>query len=179
MLARNLSGGTKQKLALVCAISHNPRVLFLDELTAGIDPLSSREVWFMLYEFTKKGITIFVNTHMMNEAEHCNRLSFIFKGKIMATGSPQQLKTEYIKEKMLELSSKVPLIKIIGDFQKLSSILDVYTSGEFLHLTTKDEAAAKKQINDYARAKGYAFTIREISPSLEDVFVNLTRDLER
>ena len=91
MLARNLSGGTKQKLALVCAISHNPRVLFLDELTAGIDPLSSREVWFMLYEFTKKGITIFVNTHMMNEAEHCNRLSFIFKGKIMATGSPQQL----------------------------------------------------------------------------------------
>lgn len=177
MLTANLSGGTKQKLALACAVSHNPSILFLDEPTAGVDPISSREIWSMLYEFTKSGMSIFITTHYMNEAERCNRLSFIYKGGIIAAGSPQELKSEFIKEKILEVRSKIPLIKFIGDFQKLGSVLDVNTAGEFLHVTTKNAAETKREIFAYSKDKDFEVEMREIIPSLEDVFVNLTRNI--
>ncbi|MDP8219345.1 MAG: ABC transporter ATP-binding protein, partial [Candidatus Theseobacter exili] len=177
-LAANLSGGTKQKLAMICAVSHQPRILFLDEPTAGIDPLSSREIWAMLYEFTKSGISIFVNTHLMNEAEHCNQLSFLYQGKIIAHGSPETLKRDVISEKTLEVRAGVPLIHLIGDFQQMKGVIDVYTSGEFLHITTKNSSIVSEHIDSYAQEKNLKIETAEVLPSLEDVFVNLTRNMD-
>ncbi|MFH1260006.1 MAG: ABC transporter ATP-binding protein [Elusimicrobiota bacterium] len=174
-LTANLSGGTKQKLALACAVAHHPRILFLDEPTAGVDPLSSREIWAMLYGFAQQRITVFISTHYMNEAERCNRLSFIYQGKIVAMGSPQELKKEFRKEKILELKTETSLIKFISDLQRLPAVLEVNTSGQYLHVTTAEPQTAGKQISEFAGAKNLELQVEEIFPSLEDIFVSLTR----
>lgn len=177
-LTSNLSGGTKQKLSLACAISHQPKILFLDEPTAGVDPLSSREIWEILYTLARSGITLFITTHYMNEAERCNQLAFIYEGRIIARGTPHQLKTEAIKEKIFEVRGEGNLIKLIADFKKLPSVLDVNMAGEFLHVTTQKPEDFKRANDDLAKNLSLKLETQEILPALEDVFTNLTRRIK-
>ena len=174
-LAGHLSGGTKQKLAMACAVSHDPEILFLDEPTAGVDPLSSREIWSMLYEFAEQGMTVFVTTHYMNEAERCGRLCFIYQGKVIALGSPQELKANFKEEMILEIRGDVPLTGMIGDFQKMEPVMNASTSGEFLRVATKKPDEVKRLAGELAVNKGIRLDVEEAVPSLEDVFISLTR----
>ncbi len=102
-LTRDIPTGWKQRLALTCAILHDPRILFLDEPTGGVDPISRREFWGLIYELSEKGTTIFVTTHYMDEAEYCNRLSIMHDGRIIALGSPRELKERYRKPTIEEV----------------------------------------------------------------------------
>jgi ABC-2 type transport system ATP-binding protein len=102
-LTRDIPAGWKQRLALTCAILHHPKILFLDEPTGGVDPISRREFWGLIYELAEKGTTVFVTTHYMDEAEYCNRLSIMHNGRIIAIGSPRELKERYHKESIEEV----------------------------------------------------------------------------
>ena len=99
-----MSTGFKQRLALGCAIIHEPPILFLDEPTSGVDPISRRNFWSLIKEMAAKGVTVFVTTHYMDEAENCDRMALIYKGSIIAMGTPHQLKTKFMKEDVLEIS---------------------------------------------------------------------------
>ena len=105
---KDLSGGWRQRLALSAAILHNPEVLFLDEPTAGVDPVSRRAFWDLLYNLVSEGITVFITTHYMDEAEHCHRLAFIQRGKIIAQGSPSEIKNQTMQEEVLEIKNYYP-----------------------------------------------------------------------
>ena len=108
-LTANLSGGWKQRLALGCAIVHNPRVVFLDEPTAGVDPISRREFWGLIYAMAKKGTTILVTTHYMDEAELCERVGFINQGRLVAVGTPDELKQTHMHGQVLEINTPEPI----------------------------------------------------------------------
>lgn len=159
-LAANLSGGWKQRLALGCSILHHPALLFLDEPTGGVDPKSRRLFWEIIYQLTLEGTTVMVSTHFMDEAEHCDRIGFIFSGKLIAEGTPQELK-ESLPGILLEIPTSDPIgLMDAIQMQKLPC-LDVYPYGTSLHVLV-----APNQIANFA-----AWRYREISPSLEDVFV--------
>ncbi len=178
-LAGNLSGGMKQKLALACSVAHQPKILFLDEPTAGVDPISSREIWALLYELTRSGMTVFITTHYMNEAERCHRLSFIHGGRIIALGSPQELKKDAIKETILEARCVgASLAGLVQEFQSLAGVIEANTAGEFLRLTTRRPDEVKKGVAALAQVHKLTVEVQAVAPSLEDVFVNLTRYMQ-
>ena len=108
MMTRTLSGGWKQRLALVCAIIHKPQIIFLDEPTSGVDPLTRITFWNIIKDLAKKGITVFVTTHYMDEAENCGRMALIYKGNIIAMGSPSEMKTKFMKNDVLQIEMPDP-----------------------------------------------------------------------
>ena len=176
-LAGALSGGWKQRLALACALLHEPRVLFLDEPTAGIDPVARRELWDFLHELAAQGVTLFVTTHYMDEAERCNRLGYIYLSELLLLGSAETLKADPRvtpdSARWLEAGldgRQAPLAELAAH----SQVSDVTVFGNTLHLLA-DNSLSLERIRQLAG--GLQF--REGAPTLEDVFVRLTRIAQR
>lgn len=174
-LAKNLSGGWRQRLALGCALVHEPEMLFLDEPTAGVDPISRREFWDLLYRFAGQGRTIFVTTHYMDEAEHCGRLSFIQDGCLVAIGSPHEIKREKMHGQVLEVDCNKPdvAMKRLQAASRLAGRnVRVALYGASLHVVAEDVASLRPVIEEELTQAGLEIQSMElIAPSLEDVFV--------
>jgi len=172
-----LSGGWRQRLAMACALMHKPTVLFLDEPTAGIDPVARRELWDLLFEFASNGMTLFVTTHYMDEAERCSHVGYIYMAKLIVSGEPDDLK------KMPEVNPPgtrrldVTCDHVTTALQAVRLMRGVHTAtvfGQSMHLLV-DESVTQAQIEDKLRAVGIEHAdIHEIGPSLEDVFVALS-----
>lgn len=174
-----LSGGWKQRLALGCAILHEPPVIFLDEPTSGVDPVSRRQFWDLIYELSGKGVTVFVTTHYMDEAEYCDRLGLIYRGELIAIGTPETLKTELMQEDVLEVLCERPQ-DAMGDIEQLEGIKEVALFGKGLHVVVEETERAVQKISDLLNRKGYEATrVEGIVPSLEDVFVSLIEARDR
>lgn len=178
-LTGELAMGWKQRLALGCAIVHEPEILFLDEPTAGVDPVSRRQFWDLIYELAHGGVTVFVTTHYMDEAEHCDRLCLIYRGRIVAMGTPAQLKSAYTSGQLLEVEvePQMPALDVLaGD----PLVRDVAVFGKKLHVVVPEGEHAAEQVR--ARLLREQFTIRSLQPvmpSLEDVFVALVERTDR
>lgn len=173
-LADHLSGGMKQKLALAAALMHRPKVFFLDEPTTGVDPVSRREFWQMLYGLNKEGMTIFVSTPYMDEAELCTRIAFMHKGKIVTCNTPQKLKSAYPYQ-VLELVVNQKGIQAV-----LAScpIVDINAFGEKYHLIVHEATATEQAVREALIQAGVTIlSLSEISPTLEDVFVALAGEV--
>jgi ABC-2 type transport system ATP-binding protein len=174
-LAGELSGGWKQRLAMATAIVHAPAILFLDEPTAGVDPVSRREIWDLIYALQGRGITLFVTTHYMEEAERCNRIGFIHSGHLVALGTPADLKAHRMGAEVLSLAGP-DLYAIYRRLKGSDLVLDVNIYGNDVHAVVERAAAAVPAIRDHLASAGLALTAAEpIPPSIEDVFVRLTR----
>jgi len=174
---KELSGGWRQRLALSAAILHRPEVLFLDEPTAGVDPVSRRAFWDLLYKLIAEGITVFVTTHYMDEAEHCHRLAFIQRGKIIAYGSPAEIKTEMMRGQVLEIapSDAVEAVKLLRTAQENGSlpIEEVELYGSLVHVVAPDMKKHQRNIERELRQAGIHVEHADIiEPSLEDVFIS-------
>jgi len=166
-----LSGGWKQRLALGCAILHDPPILFLDEPTSGVDPIARRAFWDLIYELSAAGRTIFVSTHYMEEAEYCHRLALMYRGRVIALGSPQELKEESRSHQLLELIAS-DLFGSMRVVQAVPGVLDVAVFGAGLHIRVDDRAAAIARVTQALGEEGIAIErLEPIEPSMEDVFV--------
>jgi ABC-2 type transport system ATP-binding protein len=176
-LAAKLSGGWKQRLALGCAMLHEPKLLFLDEPTAGIDPVARRELWDLLFELSGHGITFFVTTHYMDEAERCSHVAYIYYGKLIADGTPAELKqipdVQPAGTKRVEISTP-EVTRALRVARKIPGIRSATIFGESIHALVEDtfdlpDLRAQLLKNDITVNE-----IRPLTPSLEDVFVELT-----
>lgn len=176
-LTKNLSGGWKQRLALGTAIIHEPEMLFLDEPTAGVDPISRRAFWDLLYELADGGTTILVTTHYMDEAEHCQDLAFIQRGRIVAQGSPQEIKETKMRGQVLEIDCDRPDVAV-PTLRQLGLFEEVALYGALIHVVTDDAEAHKATIKEVLERQGIALrTIDLIAPSLEDVFISSAKEV--
>jgi ABC-2 type transport system ATP-binding protein len=174
-----LSGGWRQRLALGCAILHEPPIIFLDEPTSGVDPISRRQFWDLIYELSGQGVTIFVTTHYMDEAEYCDRLGLIYRGELIALGTPHALKTEQMQEDVLEVLCDHPE-SVLSDLTSLPSVKEAAMFGKGLHLVTSDGHQAECEVRQFLTASGRSIErIEMITPSLEDVFVSLIEARDR
>jgi ABC-2 type transport system ATP-binding protein len=170
-ITRTLPGGYKQRLALGCAILHEPPILFLDEPTSGVDPISRRNFWNMIYEMAKAGTTVFVTTHYMDEADYCDRLALIYRGNIIAEGTPNKLRMNFMTRDVLEIEAE-HIVEATGFLEKQG--IETAVFGSLLHATVKDAAVAVPLI--YKTLGDQNITVRRVDkivPSLEDVFVTL------
>lgn len=174
-----LSSGWKQRLALGCAILHEPPILFLDEPTSGVDPVSRRQFWDLIYELAGKGVTVFVTTHYMDEAEYCHRIALIYRGELIAEGSPQALKTRHMTDKVLEIACDRPQ-DAMTELEKLPELREVALFGNGLHAVTPDADRAQAAVRQRLQEKGFRIVrVEAIVPSLEDVFVSLIEARDR
>jgi ABC-2 type transport system ATP-binding protein len=177
-LAGQLSGGYRQRLALACALVHGPRLIFLDEPTAGVDPVSRRTFWALIRRLVDGGTTILVTTHYMDEAELCDTLGFIYQGKLIAHGSPAHIKAETFSRPVVELEADDP--RAAGDaLAEWDDIEEVVRAGARLRLIVKPGGPGVGAVRDYLAARG--LTVRragEVEPSVEDLFVSFV-DRER
>ena len=176
-----LSGGWKQRLSLGCAVLHDPPVIFLDEPTSGVDPISRRQFWDLIYELSSRGTTVFVTTHYMDEAEYCDRVAMIYRGELIAIGSPATLKRETMQEDVLDVQCSRPS-DAMDVIERLETVKEAALFGSGLHVTTRDGAAAEAAIRAALAVDGYDVrAIDVIPPSMEDVFVSLieAHDLEK
>jgi ABC-2 type transport system ATP-binding protein len=174
LLTQTLPGGWKQRLALGCSVLHRPPVIFLDEPTSGVDPITRRQFWDLIHHMAQEGVTVFVTTHYMEEAEYCNRLALIFRGKIVALGTPSELKRDSMKGELL-LVECAPLGPAVEALQSAGSVTDAAVFGNALHLVVADAALAEPEIRAcLARRQVTVSRIAPIRPTLEDVFVSLT-----
>lgn len=174
---KDLSGGWRQRLALSAAILHRPEVIFLDEPTAGVDPVSRRAFWDLLYKLISDGITVFVTTHYMDEAEHCGRLAFIQRGNIIAYGSPADIKSQMMRGQVLEIapSNAVGTVKTIRAAKASGSlpIEEVELYGSLVHVVAPDMKKHQNAIKKVLEEAGIdAGQMSIIEPSLEDVFIS-------
>ncbi len=172
-LTKILSGGWKQRLALGCAIIHKPKIIFLDEPTSGVDPIARNNFWKLIKEMAQEGVTVFVTTHYMDEAQNCGRLALIYNGAIIAMGAPDVLKTQFMKEAVLEISVPNPQ-DWIERLRELECVKEAALFGVAIHAIVADATGATPVISaifSEAQVKDYA--IKRIQPSLEDVFVSL------
>jgi ABC-2 type transport system ATP-binding protein len=170
-LAQNLSGGMRQKLGLACALVHTPKVLFLDEPTNGVDPVSRRDFWRILYDLLKEGVTIFVSTAYLDEAERCHRIGLMFQGNLLSVGTPDEIKSLLQGEiwevrceqrmKAREMLQNVPGIRSAGIF------------GDRIHAVLEEGEKSRRGMETLLRERGFeVLSLRRIAPSLEDVFIS-------
>ena len=175
----NLSGGWKQRLALGCAVLHEPPVIFLDEPTSGVDPLSRRRFWDLIYELSGKGVTVFVTTHYMEEAEYCDRLGLIHRGELIAIGTPEELKTQLMQDQVLNLQCERPQ-DAIEMLEAITAVKEVALFGNGLHVVVHNAATASHDIREALLAADVRVDrIESINPSMEDVFVSLVEARDR
>jgi ABC-2 type transport system ATP-binding protein len=178
-LTRNLSGGWKQRLALGVAIIHQPDVLFLDEPTAGVDPISRRAFWELIYDLAEGGTTILVTTHYMDEAEHCQQLVFIQRGNLVAQGSPETVKLSQMHGDVVEIDCDnadraIPLLRHLNVFE------EVALYGALIHVVSHNIAEHIPLIEETLTENGLKVTsVERIPPSLEDVFISSAREAEK
>jgi ABC-2 type transport system ATP-binding protein len=173
-LAGSLPGGFRKRLSLACALIHRPQVLFLDEPTSGVDPVSRREFWDLIVGLADEGTTVMVTTHYLDEAEHCNRLAFIYNGRIIARGSPEALKHAPDSGVTIEIVSKenVALLDAVED---LSYVRSASLYGSSLHVTV-EHGEDLPQLQRFLAERGVRVPeLRPIAPSLEDVFAGLVK----
>ena len=178
-MTRTLAGGWKQRLALGCAILHQPPILFLDEPTSGVDPLARRSFWSLIYELSDAGHTIFVSTHYMDEAEYCHRLALMYGGRIVAMGEPSALKKELQVHALLNLESSDPLesMKIL---ERLDSVHEAAVFGSGLHISVPDPESALPGIRRALEESNISVRrLEAIEPSMEDIFVATIEEEER
>ncbi|MFH0963055.1 MAG: ABC transporter ATP-binding protein [Planctomycetota bacterium] len=174
-----LSGGWKQRLALGCAVLHEPPILFLDEPTSGVDPLSRRRFWDLMYDLASRRVTVFVTTHYMDEAEYCDRVALIYRGEIIAQGPPRSLKTDSRYGEILDLLPSDPH-RARDLVAALPGVRDVAFFGAGLHVVAENAAAVSPLIRDTLSGSGVLVRrLERISPSLEDVFVSLIEEHDR
>jgi ABC-2 type transport system ATP-binding protein len=178
-LTVTLAGGWKQRLALGCALLHRPKIIFLDEPTSGVDPITRANFWGVIKQLAKQGVTVFVTTHYMDEAENTNRMVLIYHGTIIAEGTPQEMKTKSMKNEVLEIS----LPHAQDWLQKLSKIEGIKETALFganIHAVVYDSSKAIPAIKEFlTRARIGEFSINKILPSLEDVFVSSIENYDR
>ena len=168
-----LSGGWKQRLALGCAVLHRPKIVFLDEPTSGVDPVMRRKFWDLINDLSAEGITILVTTHYLEEAEYCNDIILINAGKIIAAGSPKELKEQHIKNPILEVQC-TRVIDALALLEQQPWAIETSVFGTYIHVSVADEAEARKEIKKVLKAQEMQVThIERITPSLEDVFIYL------
>ena len=178
-LTRTLSVGWKQRLALGCAVLHEPRIVFLDEPTGGVDPASRRRFWELINDLSEQGTTVFVTTHYLDEAEYCNDIRLIHAGRIVAGGSPQELKTNYIRNPILEVSSD-RTVEAMELLQKEKWVLETSIFGTSLHISVADEDEGRRLVLERLGREGIAVhRIDRIMPSLEDVFIHKIEEQDR
>ena len=174
-----LSGGWKQRLALGCAILHEPPIIFLDEPTSGVDPISRRNFWDLIYHLAEQGVTVFVTTHYMDEAEYCDRLGLIYRGELIAVGTPEELKTRFMREEVIEVICDRPH-EAMGFIEEISGIRHAALFGKGLHVVTENSVRTIPEITETLTAKGFeVIRTEKIIPSLEDVFVSLIEAHDR
>jgi len=175
-----LAAGWKQRLALGCAVLHEPSILFLDEPTAGVDPITRRQFWNLIYDMADSGMTIFVTTHYMDEAEYFDSICLIYQGKIIAQGTPAQLKKEVMREQILGITCNHPqdMMEII---RTLPEVKEAALFGRGMHIVVEDagDAMKAKLLETIVGNGGSLDTIEKIDPSLEDVFVSLIESHDR
>jgi ABC-2 type transport system ATP-binding protein len=178
-LTRTLAGGWKQRLALGCAILHDPAVLFLDEPTSGVDPIARGAFWGLIHDLSESGHTTFVSTHYMDEAEYCHRLALMYRGKVIALGTPAELKKGLTEYSLMQLDNSEPL-ETMRALEGLAGVRDVAVFGGGLHVTVDDVQATGARIRQALAAKGIAVErLEQIEPSMEDVFVAMVEAEER
>lgn len=176
LLTATLPGGWKQRLALGCAVLHRPPVVFLDEPTSGVDPISRRHFWDLIHRMAQEGVTVFVTTHYMEEAEYCNRLALIFRGAVAALGTPSELKRKSMKGELLLVECE-PLGQAVEVLQSAPDVIDAAVFGRALHLVVPDAAAVASRVKQYLSGHNIKVAaIEKIHPTLEDVFVSLTSE---
>ncbi|MBU1168017.1 MAG: ATP-binding cassette domain-containing protein [Proteobacteria bacterium] len=178
-LTRNLSGGIKQRLALACALLHQPPIIFLDEPTSGVDPLSRRRFWDLIYAMADLGVTVFVTTHYMEEAEYCDRVALIYGGNMIAMGTPLELKTKRMTDTILDLKCSRPQ-DIASDLAALPQVRDAAMFGAGLHLVVDDAQAGEQAVREKLGALGVNILgLEQVTPSMEDVFISLIEEVDR
>jgi ABC-2 type transport system ATP-binding protein len=176
---RTLSGGWKQRLALGCAILHDPPVLFLDEPTSGVDPIARGAFWGLIHDLSETGHTIFVSTHYMDEAEYCHRLALMYRGRVIALGTPGDLKAGLTSHALLQLDTDQPL-ETMQALEGQPGVLDVAVFGGGLHVTVDAVEETVSKIRGALGAARIAIRrLERIEPSMEDVFVAMIESEER
>jgi len=171
-LTKTLSVGWKQRLALGCAVLHNPAIVFLDEPTGGVDPASRRRFWELINDLSERGVTVFVTTHYLDEAEYCNDIRLIHAGRIVAGGSPRELKAGVIRNPILEVSSG-RAVDALEALRKEPWVLGTSIFGTSLHVSVADEEEGRRLIRERLAREGLVpERIDRIVPSLEDVFIH-------
>lgn len=172
MITSNLSGGWKQRLALGCAIIHEPKILFLDEPTGGVDPIARRKFWDIIYKLSEQGVTILVTTHYMDEAEHCNSIGFIYYGNLLSLDTPNNMKEKVIDGDIIEMKVSDTL-KSIDLLKANNKVKDASVYGAGIHVLV-ESSVSLNEIKDYLiNYDVHTYNIQKVKPSLEDVFVFL------
>ena len=172
LLTQSLPGGWKQRLALACAVLHGPQVVFLDEPTGGVDPVSRRRFWSLIDRMAGEGITLIVTTHYLDEAERCDRIALMHAGRLVAHGSVAQLKEVFAGRVMLEVACARPLDAQVA-LEGIPGILEASVFGTRLHVVVKDEVGGRALVGDALASANFPIaSIERIVPSLEDVFIH-------
>ncbi|MGC8737865.1 MAG: ABC transporter ATP-binding protein [Candidatus Hydrogenedens sp.] len=176
-LSGSLSGGWKQRLALACSLVHNPKLLFLDEPTAGIDPVARRDLWNLLFDLSARGTTFFVTTHYMDEAERCSHLGYIYFSKLIAYGSPEELKKmpQVTPEGFVRYELRIDrLTEAMRELLRMTFVRDATMFSDVIHILI--QKGSEDELQQSIQKKGFHIqSLRVVPPTLEDVFVTLTR----
>jgi len=172
-LTAELSGGWRQRLALGCSMLHRPPLLFLDEPTSGVDPVARREFWDLIYGLAAGGTTIFITTHYMDEAEHCNRVAFMYRSNLLAFDTPRGLKSTYLKGAAWDLAA-TPLLETVEELSKMEGIAQASLHGDRAHVIVDPEYWKPDQLVDVLKGKGFSIqSVETVESTLEDVFTLL------
>lgn len=177
---RELPGGLRQRLALAAAILHDPKIVFLDEPTGGVDPISRRNFWDLIYRLAERGVTVFVTTHFLDEAEHCGNIGFLYFAKLIAFGSPKELKSANTHGAILEIESERPAVALALLGEQKEWIGETSMFGNNIHISVADEISGAERARGLLAANGIAVArIEPIEPSLEDIFIYLIEQENR
>ena len=173
-LTRNLSGAWRQRLALACAIVHKPPMLFLDEATAGVDPVSRREFWDLIYDMAGQGVSVLATTHYMDEAEYCNTIGMMYRGELIAIAEPDELRAS-LPGTLIQMECD-PIDRAQAILDAMPETLEASVHGAQLHITLTDAKSIKKITRNLSRNQIQVSYIEEVQPSLEDVFIALVSE---